>query len=185
MDLLEKSSPVYEPGLALFSGKPTDVSYSFFEDQTFTPIANLDSPYPIEIVGFPSQHLYTHPSQSQLYIKLKLVKKDNSVLEADKDPITVSEALFCNLFKTFETYVNGQLLHSHGNDSNYPGFLMTLLDTTAEEKKNSLSTQMWYPNDSKTVFHKQRMEVKIDITKKIKVVCGHWSPFRPFYKRSC
>jgi hypothetical protein len=111
-----------------------------------------------------------------------LVKKDNSVLEADKDPITVSEALFCNLFKSSETYVNGQLIHCHGNDSNYRGFLMTLLDTKADEKKNSLSTQMWYSYDSKTLSSiNSGWKSRFDITKKSEsfVVIGR--PLDPFF----
>jgi hypothetical protein len=59
---------------------------------------------------------------------------------------------------------------------------MTLLDTTAEEKKNSLSTQMWYPNDSKTLSSINSVwKSRFDITKKSEsfVVIGR--PLDPFF----
>lgn len=140
------SAPAVRGEVEIFSIPPTDTTcdYSMYEE--FQPVVNVqDSTSKIEFKIPGNGHHYLDLSDSFLYLKLKVVKRDGGNLEETSAMGTVN--LFMHaLFSQLDVYMNEKLVSTSNNAYPYRAYMETLL-SYGNDYKSSQGTCSMFFND--------------------------------------
>ena len=116
----------------------------FVEYQSVNQIATQDAPITFHLGG--DSQDYLDLSRGRLFVRVKLVKEDDTSVPAAEKPAPVNLVLH-SLFSQVEVCISGKNLSIANNCHPYKAYLKTVL-TTSEDAKNSLLSTQGYNGDS-------------------------------------
>ncbi|GFU58839.1 uncharacterized protein F54H12.2 [Trichonephila clavipes] len=109
----------------------------------FHPIANVTDGGPVEFLISGSGEDYLDLSQTQLYVKAKILKNDGKVL-TDDDKIGPVNLFLHSLFSQVDISLNGRIVSSSNNTYPYRAILETILNHGYDSKTSQLSSEIYY-----------------------------------------
>ncbi|GFT09034.1 uncharacterized protein F54H12.2 [Trichonephila clavipes] len=109
----------------------------------FHPIANVTDGGPVEFLISGSGEDYLDLSQTQLYVKAKILKNDGKVL-TDDDKIGPVNLFLHSLFSQVDISLNGRNVSSSNNTYPYRAILETILNHGYDSKTSQLSSEIYY-----------------------------------------
>ena len=133
--------------LDLFSVPPTQTS---IENATFVeyhPISSLSDGAPIEFEVSSSGDDYIDFNDSQLCVRIKIVKADGSNLAAGAKVGTVNNTLH-SLFSQVDVSLNGTQITDSSNTYSYRALIEDLLSYGSEAKNTQLTCALFYKDEA-------------------------------------
>ena len=137
--------------------------------EMYHPIASLDSYHArIEFVVPAQTEYYTDLSQSNLYLKFRILKEDGSNLDDDQKAGPINNFLH-SMFSGIDLFLNSKLVTSSMATYSYRAYIENLFSCGSEVKSNHLKAdEFWYPyaagkfedHDSATVKTRNAAEAK-------------------------
>ncbi|XP_053372978.1 uncharacterized protein F54H12.2-like [Mercenaria mercenaria] len=116
------------------------------------PISALNNSAPIEFIISPQTEKWTDLNQSYLYIKFKVLKADETHLEAGTETSVVNN-FFHSIFSGNDLYLNNKLISSNSHTYPYRAYIENLLSYNKECKDTQLRAfDLW---DKDTATHMQ------------------------------
>ena len=128
--------------LELFTVPPTNISMEKGIYVEGMPISTLTHGSPIEF-NISSSEEYIDVGRTMLYIKAKITKTDNKVLDADQKVGPINLWLH-SLFSQVDIKLNGKLITPSVNTYPYRAYLETLLSYGSDAKESQLTSELWY-----------------------------------------
>jgi len=136
--------------LDLFTVPPTQTSIQQAEWVEYQPLTSILGNAPIEFSVIGSGEEYVDLSNVMLYVRAKVVKKDNTVLSATSTAAPVN-LLLHSMFSQVDVSLNGTLISSSTNTYPYRSMLETLLSYGEDAKKSQLSAELFYKDQAGTM----------------------------------
>jgi hypothetical protein len=133
------------PQLDLFS--PPAVQKSVEREYTvdYRPVTQLSEDAPI-IFDITEQKHFLDLFNSQLYVKLRIVKKDGGAV-ADKQKVTPVNNILHSLFEKITVFIEGREVTGSNKDYPYKAYLSTLLSYDTSAKETQLQSQGFFKDD--------------------------------------
>jgi hypothetical protein len=128
--------------LDLFTCPPTQVACLKQYYEVIRPISQFQGYGPIQFQTSLQGDFYTDLSKSKLFLKCRLLKPDGSSF-SNEDSVTPVNLFLHALFSEVDVRMNDTLVASSGNMYAYTSYFQTLLRSSAEEKKNVLTEQLY------------------------------------------
>ncbi|GFY23380.1 uncharacterized protein F54H12.2 [Trichonephila clavipes] len=141
--LLKDSPECAKSELNLFTLPPTQTVIEKGQWIQFHPIANVTDGGPVEFLISGSGEDYLDLSQTQLYVKAKILKNDGKVL-TDDDKIGPVNLFLHSLFSQVDISLNGRNVSSSNNTYPYRAILETILNHGYDSKTSQLSSEIYY-----------------------------------------
>ncbi|GFV08211.1 uncharacterized protein F54H12.2 [Trichonephila clavipes] len=141
--LLKDSPECVKSELNLFTLPPTQTVIEKGQWIQFHPIANVTDGGPVEFLISGSGEDYLDLSQTQLYVKAKILKNDGKVL-TDDDKIGPVNLFLHSLFSQVDISLNGRNVSSSNNTYPYRAILETILNHGYDSKTSQLSSEIYY-----------------------------------------
>ena len=134
--------------LDMHSVPPTMTTMQDFQWMNYHPIDSLDSyQAPIEFVVPSHTEYYTDLSQSNLYLKCRILKPDGSNVDSGKQVSPVNN-FFHSMFSSIVLYVNNKLVTSNMDTYPYRAYLENLFSYGSDVKDNQLKAgEFWYKDE--------------------------------------
>ena len=129
--------------LDLFTTPPTQTSIEGGVWTEYHPISSLDREGPIEFNISGSGDDYIDLTQTQLYVKAKIVRHDGAVC-GDTDNVGPVNLLLQSLFSQVDISLNDKLVSQSSNTYAYRAYLETLLNYGVSASSSHLTTALWY-----------------------------------------
>lgn len=144
MSFLLKGSPeCVKTELELFNLPATQTAIESGQWIEFHPLSNVFDGGPVEFHISGSAEEYIDLSQTQLYVKAKIVKTDGSPLA--KDAVIGPVNLFLHsLFSQVDVTLNDRLVSNSSSTYPYRAYLETLLNHGYDSKTSQLTSEMFY-----------------------------------------
>ncbi|GFY77377.1 uncharacterized protein F54H12.2 [Trichonephila inaurata madagascariensis] len=143
-DMLDQDSPeCAKSELNLFTLPPTQTVIEKGQWIQFHPIANVTDGGPVEFLISGSGEDYLDLSQTQLYVKAKILKNDGKVL-TDDDKIGPVNLFLHSLFSQVDISLNGRNVSSSNNTYPYRAILETILNHGYDSKTSQLTSEIYY-----------------------------------------
>ncbi|GFX27778.1 uncharacterized protein F54H12.2 [Trichonephila clavipes] len=144
MAFLLKDSPdctKYE--LNLFAPPPTQMVIERGHWVQFPPIANVSDGGPIEFLISGSREEYLDLSQTQLYVRAKILKSDGKLI-TEENKVSPINLFLHSLFSQVDISLNERIISSSSNTYAYRAIIETLLNHGYDSKISQLSSQVYY-----------------------------------------
>jgi hypothetical protein len=141
--LLKDSPECAKSELNLFTLPPTQTVIERGQWVEYHPVANISDGSPVEFNISGSGDDYLDLSQTQLYVKVKILKSNsNSLVKEDKvGPVN----LFLHaLFSQVDVSLNERIVSSSNNTYPYRAMIETLLNHGYDTKTSQLSSEMFF-----------------------------------------
>lgn len=141
--LLKDSPECAKSELELFSLPPTQTVIERGQWVEFHPLANVFDGGPVEFNISGSGEEYLDLSQTQLYVKAKIVKEDGKPISAEckVGPVNL---LLHSMFSQVDISLNERLVSSSNNTYPYRAMIEKLLNHGFDTKTSQLSSEMFY-----------------------------------------
>ena len=139
----EGSCECVKSELDLFSVPPTQTSIESASFAEYHPISSLSDGGPIEFEFSSSGDEYIDFNDSQLYLKVKIVKADGSNIAADAKVGFVNNALH-SLISQVDISFNGTQITDSTNTNPYRAEIETRLSFGSGAKQSQLINALWY-----------------------------------------
>jgi hypothetical protein len=133
--------------LDLFSVPPTQTSIESATFVEYHPVSSLSDGAPIEFDISSSGEDYIDFNDSQLHVRVKIVKADGSPT-ADDEKVGPVNNLLHSLFTQVDVSLNGTLVTDSTNTYAYRAYLEDLLSYGAEAKKSQLTCALFYKDEA-------------------------------------
>ena len=122
--------------LELLSVPPVNTSMEKSRMEEFLPISSVSDNGPIEFHVASSTEEYLDIGRTQLYMKVKIVKKeDKSALDADSK-VSTANLWMHSLFSQVDVQLNGKLITPSTNTYSYKAYLEDLLSYASDAKES-------------------------------------------------
>lgn len=159
MALVHENSPQStKTELDIFQLPPTQIAIDLSQWVEFRPMNTLTDGGPIEFVVKGEPDNYLDLAYTQLYIKLRVLKKnggnlDRETRDGDENVIAGSKVgpvnlLLHSLFAQVDVSFNDRLISPSSNTYPYRGYLETLLSYGNEAKSTHLEQALWIKDDA-------------------------------------
>ena len=115
--------------------------------EMYNPIASLDSYHAPIVFVVPAQtEYYTDLSQSNLYLKFRILKEDGTNLDDDQKAGPVNNFLH-SMFSGIDLFLNNKLVTSSMDTYLYRAYIENLFSYGSDVKSNQLKAdEFWYPD---------------------------------------
>ena len=133
--------------LDLFSVPPTQTSIETATFVEYHPISSLTDGAPIEFDISSSGDDYIDFNDSQLFVRMKIVKADGSNLAAAEKVGPVNNTLH-SLFSQVDVSLNGTQITDSSNTYSYRALIEDLLSFGSEAKKSQLTCALFYKDEA-------------------------------------
>lgn len=144
MSFLLKDSPeCAKSELELFTLPPTQTVIERSQWVEFHPLANVSDGGPVEFNISGSGDDYFDLSQTQLYVKVKILKDDGKPLAAENKVGPVN-LLLHSMWSQVDISLNERLVSSSNNTYPYRAMIETLLNHGYDTKTSQLSSELFY-----------------------------------------
>ncbi|GIX90849.1 uncharacterized protein F54H12.2 [Caerostris darwini] len=141
--ILKGSPECVKSELELFHLPATQMAIEDGHWVEFHPLSNVFDGGPVEFHISGSGEEYVDLSQTQLYVKAKIVKADGTPLEKDEKIGSVN--LFMHfLFSQMDISLNDRLVLNSSNTYSYRSYFETLLNHSFDCKTSQLISEMFY-----------------------------------------
>ena len=134
------------PQLDLFSPPVVQKMVEREYTMEYRPVTQLSDDTPI-IFDITEQKHFLDLYNSQLYVKMKILKKDNTAIMADKKVAPVNNVLH-SLFEKISVYIEGKEITTSNKDYPYKAMFSTLLAYQKGAKESQLQAQGYFKDDS-------------------------------------
>jgi hypothetical protein len=131
--------------LDLFSVPPTQTSIESATFVEYHPVSSLSDGAPIEFDVSSSGDDYIDFNDSQLHVRVKIVKADGSGADEKVGPVN---NLLHSLFSQVDISLNGTLVTDSANTYAYRAYFEDLLSYGSEAKKSQLSCGLFYKDEA-------------------------------------
>jgi hypothetical protein len=136
------SNECAKPQLDLFSLPATQLSIEGSDTLYCSPISSLENQVPIEFIIPESEEHYIDPSETYLYVNVRVLTQNNEELEEDDTVTTVNNFLY-SLFGDVSVYINSKLLTPPTGNFAYSSYIENLLNTNQIGKENYFNSIVW------------------------------------------
>ncbi|GFS52046.1 uncharacterized protein TNCV_1104731 [Trichonephila clavipes] len=109
----------------------------------FHPLSNVLDNAPVEFHISGSAEDYIDLSQTQLYVKAKIVKVDNTPITKD-DTIRPVNLFLHSLFSQVDVSLNDRVVSNSSNTYPYLSYIETLLNHGYDSKTSQLTAELFY-----------------------------------------
>lgn len=141
--ILKDSPECVKSELELFHLPPTQTAIDSSQWVEFFPLSNVTDGGPVEFHISGSAEEFIDLSQTQLYVKAKIVKSDGTPLETTSKIGPVNLFLH-SLFSQVDITVNDRLISDSNNTYPYRAYLETLINHGFDSKTSQLTAEMFY-----------------------------------------
>ena len=141
--LLKDSPECAKSELNLFTLPPTQTVIERGQWTEFHPVANLSDDSPVEFNISGSKEEYLDLSQTQLYVKVKILKENGNVLGKD-DKVGPVNLFLHSLFSQVDVSLNERMVSSSNNTYPYRAMIETLLNHGYATKTSQLSSELYF-----------------------------------------
>ncbi|GFU27677.1 uncharacterized protein F54H12.2 [Trichonephila clavipes] len=141
--LLKDSPECAKSELNLFALPPTQTVIERGHWVQFHPIANVSDGGPIEFVISGSGEEYLDLSQTQLYVREKILKSDGRLITEENKVGPVNLFLY-SLFPQVDISLNERIISSSSNTYAYRAIIETLLNHGYDSKISQLTSEVYY-----------------------------------------
>ncbi|GFU93727.1 uncharacterized protein F54H12.2 [Trichonephila clavipes] len=129
----------------------------------FHPLSNVFDNAPVEFHISGSAEDYIDLSQTQLYVKAKIVKVDNTPITKD-DTIGPVNLFLHSLFSQVDVSLNDRVVSNSSNTYPYRSYIETLLNHGYDSKTSQLTAELFYKDSDdglkkRTEFFKESATV--------------------------
>ncbi|GFW86214.1 uncharacterized protein TNCV_4779261 [Trichonephila clavipes] len=129
----------------------------------FHPLSNVFDNAPVEFHISGSAEDYIDLSQTQLYVKAKIVKVDNTPITKD-DTIGPVNLFLHSLFSQVDVSLNDRVVSNSSNTYPYQSYIETLLNHGYDSKTSQLTAELFYKDSDdglkkRTEFFKESATV--------------------------
>ncbi|GFW11724.1 uncharacterized protein F54H12.2 [Trichonephila clavipes] len=118
-------------------------SYSRWQWKQFHPLSNVFDNAPVEFNISGSVEDYIDLSQTQLYVKAKIVKVENTPITKD-DTIGTVNLFLHSLFSQVDVSLNDRVVSNSSNTYPYRSYIKTLLNYGYDNKTSQLTAELFY-----------------------------------------
>ncbi|GFW21813.1 uncharacterized protein F54H12.2 [Trichonephila clavipes] len=144
MEFLLKDSPeCAKSELNLFALQPTQTVIERGHWVQFHPIANVSDGEPIEFVISGSGEEYLDLSQTQLYVRAKILKSDGKLI-TEENKVGPVNLFLHSLFSQVDISLNERIISSSSNTYAYRAIIETLLNHGYDNKISQLTSEVYY-----------------------------------------
>ncbi|GIY11070.1 hypothetical protein CDAR_431601 [Caerostris darwini] len=141
--ILKGSPECVKSELELFHLPATQTAIEDGHWVEFHPLSNVFDGGPVEFHISGSGEEYVDLSQTQLYVKAKIVKADGTPLEKD-GKIGPVNLFMHSLFSQMDISLNDRLVSNSSNTYSYKSYFETLLNHGFDCKTSQLTSEMFY-----------------------------------------
>lgn len=141
--------------LDLFQGLCKQISQEKNAYVAHFPLASLSSSQ-LEF-NIASSPMYTDLSDTRLYLKLRVINSDGSVMDRDLE-VTPVNMLLHALFRKVDVYVNGRLITQSSDTYPWKAAIETLLNFGKNAKETQLESIFFHKDDSENSGMAKRFE---------------------------
>ena len=142
---IRESVIIFKSELEMQAVPPTMTTMIQTKMEMYHPIASLDSYHaPIEFVVPAQTEYYTDLSQSNLYLKFKILKEDGPNLDDEQKAGPINNFLH-NMFSDIDLFLNNKLVTSSMDTYPYRAYIENLFSYGSDVKSNQLKAgEFWY-----------------------------------------
>lgn len=141
--LLQDSPECAKSELELFSLPPTQTVIERGQWIEFHPLANVYDGGPVEFNVSGSGEEYIDLSQTQLYVKVKILKNDGTSLDA-KSKVGPVNLFLHSMFSQVDISLNERLVSSSNNTYPYRAMIEKFLNHGYDSKTSQLTSELFY-----------------------------------------
>ena len=141
--LLQDSPECAKSELELFSLPPTQTVIERGQWVEFHPLANVSDAGPLELNVSGSGEEYLDLSQTQLYVKAKILNNDGTILK-DKSKVGPVNLFLHSMFSQVDISLNERLVSSSNNTYPYRAMIEKLLNHGFDVKTSQLSSELFF-----------------------------------------
>ncbi|GIX99585.1 hypothetical protein CDAR_26361 [Caerostris darwini] len=145
--ILKGSPECVKSELELFHLPATQTAIEDGHWVEFHPLSNVFDGGPVEFHISGSGEEYVDLSQTQLYVKAKIVKADGKPLEKD-EKIGPVNLFMHSLFSQMDISLNDRLVSNSSNTYSYRSYFETLLNHGFDCKTSQLTSEMFYKDNN-------------------------------------
>ncbi|XP_042912887.1 uncharacterized protein F54H12.2-like [Parasteatoda tepidariorum] len=160
--LLKDSPECVKSELELFSLPITQTVIQDGQWIQFHPLSNVFDNAPVEFHVSGSAEDYIDLSQTQLFVKAKIVKSDNTLITKD-DTIGPVNLFLHSLFSQVDISLNDRIVSNSSNTYPYRAYIETLLNHGYDSKTSQLTAELFY-KDSDDGLKKRIASIKESAT---------------------
>ncbi|GFW84931.1 uncharacterized protein F54H12.2 [Trichonephila clavipes] len=189
--ILKDSPECVKSELELFNLPGTQTVIQDGQWKQFHPLSNVFDNAPVEFHISGSAEDYIDLSQTQLYVKAKLVKVDNTPITKD-DTIGPVNLFLHSLFSQVDVSLNDSVVSNSSNTYPYRSYIETLLNHGYDSKTSQLTAELFYKDSDdglkkRTDFFKESATVDMigcQMPKKLFVGCVDNEAFHGAFSKS-
>ena len=122
---------------------PTQKDIEIGQWTDFHPVSNISDGGPIEFHVSGNGGKYTDLANTQLHVKVKIVKADGAALD-ENEKVGPVNLLLHSLFSQIDVFLQDCLVSTSNNTYPYRAFLETLLSYGEEAKQSFLTSELYY-----------------------------------------
>ncbi|GFU04554.1 uncharacterized protein F54H12.2 [Trichonephila clavipes] len=161
--ILKDSPECVKSELELFNLPGTQTVIQDGQWKQFHPLSNVFDNAPVEFHISGSAEDYIDLSQTQLYVKAKIVKVDNTPITKD-DTIGPVNLFLHSLFSQVDVSLNDRVVSNSSNTYPYRSYIETLLNHGYDSKTSQLTAELFYKDSDdglkkRTEFFKESATV--------------------------
>ena len=145
----ESSQELAHSSLDLFTVPPTQTSRTNSKYTPYYPVSTISANGPIEFNVPASDEEYTSLSDTELFVRAKVVKLDaeNKVKVLDTDePVGPVNLFLHSLFTQVDVTLNDRLITPSTSTYAYESLIQTLVTYGSDAKKSQLTSALFYPD---------------------------------------
>jgi hypothetical protein len=149
----QSSQPATLTNLDVFKLKTTQVAVDYIQTEEQRPLNNVTSAGPVEFVVTGEPDSYIDLAQTQLYVSLKVVKRngdnlDHHVGEDNAGSVVAPVNLLLHaLWSQVDVQLNDRLITPSSNTYAYKAYLETLLTYGPDAKKTYLEQSLFFKDE--------------------------------------
>ena len=155
--------------LDIFMVPPTQTSIESGSTVEYNPIASIADGTPIEFSITGGGQDYIDLSNTELYVKVKVLRADNTPI-TNTDQVGPVNLLLHSLFSEVDISLNDTVVTSSNNTYAYRAYLETLLSYGPSAKKSQLTSALYYkdvaghmndanPHDTDALNDQERIQI--------------------------
>ncbi|GFW14385.1 uncharacterized protein TNCV_3327981 [Trichonephila clavipes] len=163
--ILKDSPECVKSELELFNLPGTQTVIQDGQWIQFNPLSNVFDNAPVEFHISGSAEDYIDLSQTQLYVKAKIVKVNNTPITKD-DTIGPVNLFLHSLFSQVDVSLNDRVVSNFSNTYPYRSYIETLLNHGYDSKTSQLTAELFYKDsddglNKRTEFFKESATVDV------------------------
>lgn len=147
----QDSAECLKSELDLFTVPPTQASIDKGISVEYPTVNSLTDDGPLEFFCASSPGEYLDLAQTQLYIQVKIVKKENDAALTNEKVVPVNLFLH-SMFSQCDVSLNERLVSPSSNTYSYRAYLSTVLNYGMESKRSQLTSALYYKDTAGSVL---------------------------------